>query len=51
MVEEGKKLLEEMEVEPWEPIETKLVKGTLIAGVLAMIVLAVLVHMFVLSHY
>ncbi len=50
MVEE-RNLLEEMEVEPWEPIETKLVRGTLIAGIISMIVLAVLVHVFVLSHY
>ena len=35
-------------VEPWLPIETKLVVGSLIAGVVSLIVLAVLVHMFLL---
>jgi len=42
---------EDMEVEPWEPIETKLVRGTIIAGIIALVVLAALVHMYVLSHY
>lgn len=36
-------------VEPWLPIETKLVAGSLICGVVALIVLAVLIHIFILG--
>lgn len=35
--------------EPWLPIETKLVVGSLIGGVAALIVLAVIVHIFILG--
>jgi hypothetical protein len=35
--------------EPWLPIETKLVLGSVIAGVITLIVLATLVHMFLLG--
>jgi len=35
--------------EPWLPIETKLVVGSVIAGVVVLIVLATLVHMFLLG--
>jgi hypothetical protein len=35
--------------EPWLPIETKMVLGSLIGGLLALIVLAVLVHVFILG--
>ncbi|NVL90462.1 MAG: hypothetical protein HWN69_05625 [Desulfobacterales bacterium] len=37
--------------EPWLPIETKLVVGSVIAGVIALIVLATLVHMFLLGGH
>ena len=37
--------------EPWLPIETKLVVGSVIAGVLTLIVLAILVHMFLLGGH
>ncbi len=37
--------------EPWLPIETKLVAGSVIAGVLTLIVLAILVHMFLLGGH
>jgi hypothetical protein len=35
--------------EPWLPIETKLVATSVIAGIIALIVLAILVHMFLLG--
>ena len=35
--------------EPWLPIETKLVVGSVIAGIATLIVLATLVHMFLLG--
>ena len=35
--------------EPWLPIETKLVVGSVIAGIVTLIVLATLVHMFLLG--
>jgi len=35
--------------EPWLPIETKMVVGSLIAGMIALVLLAVLVHMFILG--
>ena len=35
--------------EPWLPIETKMVIRSLIAGVVALIVLATLVHIFILG--
>jgi hypothetical protein len=35
--------------EPWLPIETKMVIGSLLAGLLALIVLAFLVHVFILG--
>jgi len=37
--------------EPWLPIETKLVVGSVIAGIIALIVLATLVHMFLLGGH
>ena len=37
--------------EPWLPIETKLVVGSVIAGVLTLIVLAILVHVFLLGGH
>ncbi|AEA47186.1 hypothetical protein [Archaeoglobus veneficus] len=49
--EVGAKVLEEMEVEPWEPIESKLVKWTVVTGIIAMIILAALVQTFILKHY
>jgi hypothetical protein len=36
-------------VEPWLPIETKMVVGSLIGGIVALIVLAILVHIFILG--
>jgi len=38
-------------VEPWLPIETKLVVGSLIAGMIVLIVLAVLVNTFLLGGH
>ena len=35
--------------EPWLPIETKLVVGSLIGGMIMLIVLATLVHIFLLG--
>jgi hypothetical protein len=35
--------------EPWLPIETKLVVATLVTGMVALIVLATLVHLFLLG--
>lgn len=35
--------------EPWLPIETKLVVGSVIAGVVTLIVLAIVVHIFILG--
>jgi hypothetical protein len=36
-------------IEPWLPIETKMVVGSLIIGGIALIILAVLVHIFILG--
>ena len=36
--------------EPWLPIETKMVIGSIIGGVVALIVLATLVHIFILGR-
>ena len=36
--------------EQWSPIETKLVLGSLAAGVITLIVLATLVHIFILGN-
>jgi hypothetical protein len=36
-------------VEPWLPIETKMVVSSLIGGAIALIVLAVIVHIFILG--
>ena len=44
----GAKETDEAE-EPWLPIETKLVVGSVIAGIASLIVLAALVHMFLLA--
>jgi hypothetical protein len=38
-------------VEPWLPIETKMVVGSLICGVIALIILATLVHIFILGAH
>jgi hypothetical protein len=38
-------------VEPWLPIETKLVIWSVIAGMVALVVLATLVHMFLLGGH
>ena len=35
--------------EPWLPVETKLVVGSVIAGIIALIVLAIFVHIFLLG--
>ena len=35
--------------EPWLSIETKLVAGSVVAGLVALLVLAILVHMFLLG--
>ncbi len=35
--------------EPWLPIETKMVVGSLIIGGIALVILAVLVHIFILG--
>ena len=37
------------EEESWLPVETKLVAGSLIAGMTTLIILAVLVHLFLLG--
>lgn len=37
--------------EPWLPIETKLVTYSVIGGVVALIVLAIVVHMFILGGH
>ena len=37
--------------DPWQPIETKLVIWSVAAGMIAMIVLATLVHMFLLGGH
>ncbi len=46
-------LIEELaEVEePWLPIETKLVTYSVIGGIAALIVLAIVVHMFILGGH
>jgi len=36
--------------EPWLPIETKMVVGSIIGGVVALIILATLVHIFILGR-
>jgi hypothetical protein len=36
--------------EPWLPIETKMVVSSIIGGVIALIVLATLVHIFILGR-
>ncbi|MGD9160088.1 MAG: hypothetical protein PVG39_16860 [Desulfobacteraceae bacterium] len=36
-------------VEPWLPIETKMVVGSLIIGGVALIILGILVHIFILG--
>jgi len=38
-------------VEPWLPIETKMVAGSLICGVIALIILATLIHIFILGAH
>jgi type VI protein secretion system component VasF len=38
-------------VEPWQPIETKLVIWSVVGGMVALIVLAILVHMFLLGGH
>ena len=38
-------------VEPWLPIETKMVVGSLICGVIALIILATLIHIFILGAH
>lgn len=35
--------------EPWLPIETKMVLGSLIGGVVALVLLAIIVHIFILG--
>jgi len=35
--------------EPWLPIETKLVVSSVVGGVIALVVLAIVVHMFLLG--
>lgn len=35
--------------EPWLPIETKMVTGSLICGIIALIILATLIHIFILG--
>lgn len=37
--------------EPWLPVETKLVVGSVIAGVITLIVLAIFVHIFLLGGH
>ncbi len=37
--------------EPWDPVEDKLVKYSIIAGIVLTIVLAALINVFVLSQY
>ena len=37
--------------EPWLPIETKLVTYSVIGGIAALIVLAILVHLFILGGH
>ncbi len=37
--------------EPWDPIESRLVKMSILAGIAAMIVLAALINMFLLSQH
>ncbi|MBW1742082.1 MAG: hypothetical protein JRJ47_01455 [Deltaproteobacteria bacterium] len=38
-------------VEPWTPIETKLVLWSVVGGMIALVVLAILVHMFLLGGH
>lgn len=40
-----------IEVEPWEPIEGKLIRYSLIAGIVLTIVLAALINAYILSQY
>ena len=35
--------------EPWLPIETRLVTGSVLAGMITLIILAILVHIFLLG--
>ncbi len=49
MAEEIKE--EVKEAEPWEPIESKLVFGSIVAGIIAMIVLAAIINKFILAQY
>ncbi len=49
MVEEVRE--EVKEAEPWEPIESKLVFGSIVAGIIAMIVLAAIINVFILTKY
>jgi hypothetical protein len=37
--------------DPWQPIETKLVIWSVVAGMVALVVLATLVHMFLLGGH
>lgn len=37
--------------EPWLPMETKLVTYSIVAGIAALIVLAILVHVFILEAH
>ena len=38
-------------VDPWQPIETKLVIWSVVGGMIALVVLATLVHMFLLGGH
>jgi len=40
-----------IEYEPWDPMEGKLVKWTIVLGVILTILLAAVVHMTILSQY
>lgn len=35
--------------EPWLPIETKMVVGSLVGGIVALVILAIIVHIFILG--
>jgi hypothetical protein len=43
--------MEEIIAEPWDPMEAKLIKWTIIAGIISMILLAAVIQMTVLVHY
>ncbi len=49
MVEEKEEVY--IEAEPWDPMEGKLIKWTLIIGVIALILLAAVIQMTILVHY